>query len=87
MTLGAILRLWTNIRRTAHLARSAVSSPPEFDLGQHNRLARQPHFLAVAGAQISPSCETFPLSPDGGRKDFKGSRVVDKECASRSFSE
>jgi hypothetical protein len=39
----------------------------------------------MAGAQISPSWEAFPSSRDGGRNDFKGSRVVDKECASRSF--
>src|SRR5215217_3894549 len=50
-----------------------------------NRLARRGQFRPTAAAQISPSCAAFPLRPDGGRKDSKGSRVVEKECASRSF--
>jgi hypothetical protein len=58
----------------------------EFDLATNNRLAWQGQFQRTGDAQISPSWETFPLRRDRGRKDSKESRVVEKECASRSFS-
>ena len=58
----------------------------EFDLATNNRLAWQGQFQRTGDAQISPSWETFPLRLDRGRKDSKESRVVEKECASRSFS-
>ena len=44
---------------------------------QNNRLAWPGHFQRTGDAQISPSWETFPLRPDGGRKDSKESRVVE----------
>ena len=40
---------------------------------------RQMHRFLLAG-------RPFPLRPDGGRNDSKGSQVVEMECASRSFS-
>jgi hypothetical protein len=84
MTLRVILRLWTKIGRDRSTSPPVVSTASNLILvgttGWHGS-----HISAMAGAQISPSWEAFPSSRDGGRNDFKGSRVVDKECASRSF--
>jgi len=85
-TLRATLHLWTRARRKAAWNQSfRRSTSANLILLLSNRLARRGQFRPTAAAQISPSCAAFPLRPDGGRKDSKGSRVVEKECASRSF--
>jgi hypothetical protein len=58
---------------------------PRIDLATEQPVGTAPAGQHTVNAQLSPRFETFPSGPDRGRKDFKERRVVEKECASRSF--
>ena len=84
MTLPASSGLWTT-----RFWRAANDSPSEETLAsnliliQNNRLVAQDRPTKAGQRQISAGRWPFPLRPDGGRKDFKVSRVVEMEWASR----
>jgi hypothetical protein len=87
MSLRATFTLWTRSREQ-RLSTNPVRRARclEFDLGTAQPVDIAGDSSSTADAQVSPNCEAFPLRPDRGRKDLKGSRIVEKECASRSFS-
>jgi hypothetical protein len=87
MALRVTFTLWTKIHEQRLFADPGPGGarPLEFDLGTAQPVDIAADSSSTADAQVSPNCEAFPLCPDRGRKDLKGSRIVEKECASRSF--
>ena len=93
-------RLHRNLWMTLRASTSAVDKAPgdgrqihttvalrgsEFDLDLKQPVGMSGHIQRTADTQLSPSREAFPTRRDRGRKDCKGTRVVEMECAFRSF--